>query len=196
MWKCCGLILFWLGVYLMFLGNISEKHHGPVAIVSLRKGFHITEGFAWLSKSVQSEFNTNFNRLVTKTQRQYDIKLRRVCRKIVQVWNIIQNRWINQNTSVYTNKTSQVGYRFVCSSQTRCFVSTSTFTARSDMAEGRSAESLSIRGWFTWRLLSFVKIQGINLTICHVLLCTNHTSCRCKHFQPMKRRAPLSPSVM
>lgn len=59
------------------------------------------------------------------------------------------------------------------------------------MAEGRSAESLSIRGWFT----SFVKIQGINVTICHALLCTNHTSCRCKHFRPMKRSAPLSPSV-
>lgn len=36
-----GLVLFPLGVYLMLLGNMSEKHHAPVAIVSLWKGLHI-----------------------------------------------------------------------------------------------------------------------------------------------------------
>lgn len=35
---------------------------------------------------------------------------------------------------------------------------------------------------FTWCMLSFVKIQGINLTICHVLLCSTRTSYRGKHF--------------
>lgn len=105
MWKCCGLILFWLGVYLMFLGNISEKHHGPVAIVSLRKGFHITEGFAWLSKSVQSEYNTNFNRLVTKAQRHCDFKLQRVCRALRRKIN-----WYCSSLKYYSASLNQPKY--------------------------------------------------------------------------------------
>ncbi len=48
--------------------------------------------------------------------------------------------------------------------------------------------NLSIRGWFTWCLLSFVKIQGINLTICHALLYYTRTSYRCKQFGPINVR--------
>ncbi len=48
--------------------------------------------------------------------------------------------------------------------------------------------NLSIKGWFTWCLLSFVKIQSIDLTICHVLLCSTRTSYRCKQFGPINVR--------